>query len=102
MKMHYGMMGNELIVEQTILKKSPFNNQLKKGKKKGGERMNKNEAVLWSLNVAARLSHSSSFFSLSVVSSLYLLFHVSSGCFTLYDIMHDQCFVCMYCIITKD
>ena len=38
-----------------------------------------------------------------VVYLLYLLFHhVSSGCFTLYDIMHDQFFVYMYCIITKD
>ena len=70
MKMHYGMMGNELIVEQTILKKSPFTNQLKKGKKKEGDRMNKNESVLWSLNVAARLSHSSSFFSLCCIFSL--------------------------------
>ena len=39
-----------------------------------------------------------------VVYLLYLLFHhLSSGCFTLYDIMHDQFFVYMYyCIITKD
>ena len=71
--------------------------------------MNKTpEAVLWSLNVAARLSHSSSFsfslFSVLCIFSIYFsIMYPQAALLCIYDIMHYQFFVYMYyCIITKD